>query len=630
MAGDVKGICIEFRGDTTKLDKALRTIQKETKSIDTELKNVNKALKFNPTSVELWRQKQDLLKRKIGETEDKLKALKAAQKDLDAKGVDKSSAEYQKLRRQIIETESQLKTFKGQLRSVGNVNLRATSEQFKNLGTSLTNAGQALKGFSMAGAAVVAMLGTLTYKSGAWADELNTLSKRYRIGTGDLQKYAASAALVDTDVETIAASHRKLTKAMSGAEDETGAQAKAFARLGVSVTNADGTLRDSDAVWQDTIKALGEVENETERDALAMTLMGKSAGDLNTLIEDGGETYKKTADLMAKYHLDFVDQETLDRANTFNDQLDTIRMLGTVAFQQLGTQLAAYLAPVLEKVVDLVGRFAEWLSNLDPRVVAIIGAIGGFVAVLSPLLIGLGKVAFAISSIMSLMATLGPAIGGIVTALGPVVLAIGAVIAVGVLLYKNWDTIKAKAIALWNNIKTTFNSIKTTIIGVWNNIKTSLSNAWNTIKNTASSKFNAVKEAILTPIQNLRDRIKGIIDKIKGFFSFHVSAPHIPLPHFSIRPSGWKLSDLLKGSIPSLGIDWYKTGGIFDSPSVIGVGEAGAEAVVPLDKLWDKLDAMQGGVVININGANASPYEIAQEVKRELIRETNRRRLAWQ
>lgn len=94
-----------------------------------------------------------------------------------------------------------------------------------------------------------------------------------------------------------------------------------------------------------------------------------------------------------------------------------------------------------------------------------------------------------------------------------------------------------------------------------------------------------VRDRFMQPIYNLRDRIKAIIDKIKGFFSFHVSAPKIPMPHFSISPSGWKLGDLLKGSIPSLGISWYAKGGIFDQPSVIGVGEAGSEAVLPLDRL---------------------------------------------
>ena len=79
-----------------------------------------------------------------------------------------------------------------------------------------------------------------------------------------------------------------------------------------------------------------------------------------------------------------------------------------------------------------------------------------------------------------------------------------------------------------------------------------------------------------------RDLVKGIIDAIKGFFNFSISWPHIPLPHFSISPAGWQVGDLLKGSIPSLGIEWYATGGVFNGASIIGVGEAGPEAVVPL------------------------------------------------
>lgn len=117
------------------------------------------------------------------------------------------------------------------------------------------------------------------------------------------------------------------------------------------------------------------------------------------------------------------------------------------------------------------------------------------------------------------------------------------------------------------------------------------------IKDTMSN----IKDKILSPFESIKEKIKGIIDKIKGFFGFDVGKPHIPLPHFSISPSGWKLGDLLKGQIPSLGIEWYAKGGVFDSPSVIGVGEAGAEAVVPLDKFWKKLDDMKQSTVTNIN-----------------------------
>lgn len=137
MAGNIKGITIEFRGDTTKLDKALRQVNNETRKIDKELRNVDKALKFNPTSVELWRQKQQLLSQKISETKDKLQLLKQQQAQMDADGVDKQSMEYQKLQREIIETESKVKTFEGQLKKIGNVNLRAASEQFKQWGQRL-------------------------------------------------------------------------------------------------------------------------------------------------------------------------------------------------------------------------------------------------------------------------------------------------------------------------------------------------------------------------------------------------------------------------------------------------------------------------------------------------------------
>lgn len=609
--GTVKGITISFMGDTTKLDKALRQIKNSTKDIDNELKQVNRALKFNPTSVELWRQKQDLLRQKIKETENNLKELKSIQAQMDASGVDKNSEAYRRVQREIISAESKLKTFNAELRKIGQVNLRAMSEQFKDMGNKLTAAGNAMRGISTAAAALAASIGALTVKSGKWADELNTMSKVYSIGTGELQKYSAAADLVDVSTEDIAKSHIKLEKQMMSASKGTGASAEAFEKLNVSVTNADGSLRDGDAVWQDTIKALGLMENETERDAIAMQLMGKSAANLNPLIEDGGETYKQVADTLAKYNLDFIDQETLDQANEFNDAIDTIKMVGLVAFQQLGTQLAAYLAPALEKVVDLVGRLAAWFSNLSPRTQAIIAAIAGIVAVVAPLLIGLGKVSFAISSILSLAATLGPVIVGVGSTLLPIVAIIAGVVAAGVLLYKNWDLIKAKAIAFKDSVMATFNAFKASV----------------------TATFNAIKTAIVTPIQNAIDTVKNTFNKIKSFFPIKLGKIFdFKIPHISVGSKSVTVGDK-EVKVPTFNIDWYAQGGLFNSPQIIGVGENGPEAVVPLDKFWDKLDNMQGGetnIVININGSNKDPREIAEEVKRVLIRETNQRRLAWQ
>lgn len=597
MSGTIKGITIEFRGETTSLDKALRKISSEANKTQREMTSINKALKFNPTSVDLWRQKQQVLNEKIKQTEERQKTLKDALKKMDDSGISHESEEYRRFQRELIETESKLKTFKAQLREIGNVNLRAMSEQFKEMGNKLTSAGQAMRGISTAAAAVTAAIGAAAVKSGKWADDLNTMSKVYSISTTDLQKYAAAADLVDVSVETIAKSHVKLEKQMLAASKGTGASAEAFEALGVSVTNADGSLRSGDSVWQDTIKALGSLENETERDAYAMQLMGRSASELNPLIEDNGETYKMVADTMAKYGLDYVDQDTLNKANQFNDSLDTMKLLGTTAFNQMATQLSAYLAPAMQKAVDLVGKLAAWFSKLSPETQTIIVAISGVVAVLAPLLIGLGKVSFAISSIMSLAATLGPIIGGLAGPIGIAIAVFAALVAAGVLVYKNWDTIKAKAIELKNKVVTAFNELKSKMASVWKAITTPITNAVNTIRNAIN-------------------KIRSIVNNA------HLKLPKFKLPHFKI--SGGKLPWGIggKGTAPKISVDWYAEGGIFNKATLAGIGEAGPEAVVPLDTLWNKLDniakasaANNEGITINVY---ASPHMNVDELARKI------------
>ena len=599
MAGNIKGITIEFKGETSSLEQAIRKVNNSTKEIDKNLKDVNKALKFNPTSVDLWRQKQELLKAKITETKNNLDGLKAAQAQMDASGVDKNSAEYQRLQREIITTESKLKTFKGQLNAIGNVKLKAASEQFKQWGSALENAGRQMQGISMAAAAVVASLATISYKAGQNADDLNTLSKVYSINTQDLQKYAVAADLVDVSVEDIAKSHVKLEKSMYSANNGSKAQAEAFEKLGVSVTNADGSLRDSDAVWQDTIAALGTMTNETERDALAQQLMGKSAANLNPLIEDQGETYKNLSDTLQKYGLDFVDQETLDKANQFNDELDTMKAIGTVAISTVGSQLAAYLAPALEKVVDWVGKLAQWLSTLSPEVLTVIGVIAGIVAAIAPVLMILGKLAFAMSSIMNLANMLGVGIGALAGPVGIVLAVIAALIAIGVLLYKNWDTIKAKAAEIKANLIATWNSIKTSVVNTINTLKNTITSVFSSIKSTAISIWNGIKTAIVSPISNAYNTVKGWIDKLKNLFPLKVGKifTNLKVPH--IKVSGGKAPFGIggKGSAPSINVDWYAQGGIFTRPTLLsngnriaGVGEAGPEAVLPISKLQEMVD----------------------------------------
>ena len=611
MAETIKGITIEFRGNTTPLQKAIRTVNSELAKATKELTSVNKALKFNPTSVELWRQKQELLNQKIDSTKDKLDALKQQQQQMDAAKVSKSSEEYRRLERQIIETESQLKTFKAQLREVGNVNLKALSEQFKQVGGKIEGVGNSLRGISLAAGAVVGSLAAISVKAGKTADDIATLSSVTGISTDNLQKYGYAADLVDTSVEAIAKANKKLIKSSYSAANGSKSQAEAFEAIGVSVTDANGNLRDSESIFQDVITNLGKMTNETERDAIAQTLMGKSAAELNPLIEDQGETYRKISETLAKYDLDYLDEDTIRKAQEFNDELDTMKLIGSVAFAQIGSELAGYLAPALEKVVDLTGRFAHWLSGLDPAVLTVIGGIAGFIAILSPLLIGLGKMAFAISSIINAVNLLGGALS--LTAAGPVlavIAAIAALITIGVLLYKNWDTVKAKAQELGQTIKST----------------------WESVKNAISTAANAIFDAMTWPYRKAWGIIVDIVRKIKSLFPIKIGKffGHIELPHFSIKGS----LSLKPPRVPRINVDWYDKGGIFDSPAVIGVGEKRPEFVGALDDLRKIVREEAGGgdnsTVINVYATPGMDVnQLAAKIEQILVKQQKQRAQAY-
>lgn len=140
-----------------------------------------------------------------------------------------------------------------------------------------------------------------------------------------------------------------------------------------------------------------------------------------------------------------------------------------------------------------------------------------------------------------------------------------------------WNSVFSVASSIWNAISSSIGGV---VNGIWNNI----TSTFNSLVGTVLGIFNSVREAITNPIETAKNTVSGIIDAIKGFFSnFHIQLPHINLPHFAISPEGWQIGDLLKGSIPSLSIEWYATGGMFNGASIIGVGEAGTEFVVPRD-----------------------------------------------
>lgn len=352
--------------------------------------------------------------------------------------------------------------------------------------------------------------------------------------------------------------------------------------------------------------------NATSEDAVNIgNLMGKVMQGQTGALKRVGVSFTEAQEQVLKYGTEEEKAAMLAEVINQNvgDMNKTLADTPAGKMQQLQNSLGdikesigAALAPVLadlanfvsEKFVPAMEKAVGFLQE-HPAIAKVAVALAGILAVGGPLLIMLG-------SIMTIAPMIGAAFTALAGPIGIAIAAIAALIAIGVALYTHWDQVKAFLVKIWDGIKTAcvavFDGIKAYFQTVFNIYKTIFTTAWNVIKKVTTAVWEGIKNAIVKPIETAKNIIKGIIDKIKSFFNFKVSLPKIKLPHFYISPKGWKIGDLLKGSIPTLGIDWYAQGGIVDRPTVLGAGDVrGGEGIVPLDPFWAKMDQMADSIV---------------------------------
>lgn len=427
-----------------------------------------------------------------------------------------------------------------------------------------------------AGAAIVAGttavatgLSALTLKSALAADDLNTLAKQSGFSTADIQKWQYASDLIDVSIDDIVKSAAKMKKNMISTSKTTIA---AWDQLGIKVKDSNGHLRNSTTVFYETLTALSKVQNETERDTLAMTLFGKSADSLAGIVDDGGAALQELAGKAEKAGV-ILSQDTLDSANALNDKVDTLKATVKGFAGKVGSELAGRASKALDVVGShfskafntspmdwLNGKLDTLMAKLDSWIaegglerladllvngvqlgaqkagdmlqkagdsmawckehtktlktgVKLLAAAFALVKLAEfnrtvssggNALLGLGKTVLTMTGLLGGQAaatsTATVAQTGLNAALranpvGFVITVLEALIAVGVLVYKNWDWLKAGAQSLWNKFKDV--SIR---------IGTAFSGAFNKVKNAAKTAL----EWVASKLSWLNDKIESI------------------------------------------------------------------------------------------------------------------------
>lgn len=449
-AGRIEGITIKITGETEGLSQSLTNINKEIKETQFALNDVKRALKLDPDNVELLAQKQKLLNKQIEQTEAKLKLEKeAAEKAKEALELGNITAEeYAQLQSEIVKTETALNKLNAEAKDSGiektgndaetaGEKVDDASGSFERFGDAARVAGEvAAAAFAAVTAAIVSgttALANMTVETAAFADEILTTSTITGIGADRLQAFTYASELLDVSTETVTGSLSRMIRQIGTAADAADYSSTSFAQLGIDIRDSNGELRNSEEIYWEAIDALGAIANETERDAIAMEIFGRSAMELNPLIEAGAETFNELAAEAEAAGYILSDDQLAD-FGAFDDQIQRLQVGADAAQHALGFVLLPILSQLADEGTSLLNEFTNQMNatggdltqiegiveSLIPQALAIIDtylpvvlSTGGTIisALLEGILSNLDSILLTASDLLMTLAT------GLITAL---------------------------------------------------------------------------------------------------------------------------------------------------------------------------------------------------------------------